>query len=140
MSYGPRPYRPYAMPLADRAHLFVEPLAVRLAHVMVVRVGGAIPPREVREFLLDEGQVPGARRGAKTKRARVYVRRPALADRLHQPVEIRWIVRDRGKHRHHVDPRFDARLAQSRQCAKPRFRRRRAWLDATRELAVERDQ
>ena len=50
------------------------------------------------------------------------------------------MIGDRRQHRHHVDSSLDVVLAQPSERAQARLGRRRARLDAARELAVERDQ
>src|SRR5260221_7437577 len=94
----------------------------------------------MREFLLYERQISLSRRGLQAQCTRTNVRCAGFRDALYERIEISWIVRDSGKHRHAVDSRIETRFAQSRKRADSRFRSRCARLETSRQFSIERDE
>src|SRR5450432_3551301 len=88
--------RVHAVALAEHVEEARESLAIAVACMMAACIGRAIAAGEMRELLLDEGEVALARLVLEAKRAGADVRRAGFGDALHECLEIGGIVGDAG--------------------------------------------
>lgn len=129
-----------ALAITQRLEESSQPVAVVLAKLMTVRVGRGVPVREMWEMLGDEWEVSRPRRAAEAERTGVDVRRAGGCDRTHQCRQVIGGVGNSRKNGHDVDADIDPTLPQTRDGAEPRFGRRCARLDESREIPTKRDE